>query len=529
MRRKQAFYDNPGIRRKARQKSGKARLETASPTPVAKTESKKEDVPAPRAHGWPLQTVLLLALLPVALGLVIVRATGLVTWPWGLVLSPLTVAGAAFLGLFTLTVFARYVDPVRRVLFGKGDERGATAPPEQLEPPLAADAMGDRILAQHPELLAALCLGFRMKRYVPMILGRPVTDPWGVYAAALTASSLELEQLRMVAKLHVDAYAKSPQIAKRGLSDAELMRAASSHFRQCAEDKKAQRKSPDCPFEHVVVIYGSRVPSRDGQLKSVAPRVRALLEKQYPQIATASLADGSHVKYSEWQKQAAADRKELEHERKEHERTTRKLDETVADLAEVRGQIDALRATVEDARNEARAAARAEQARALEEMRAVVDRTQQESTRQQQRYDSEIEKNSALIESLTAERDTLERALFIDAVEDEDAAEIDAQKLAGLRVLLVGGDDRQAKPVREHAESLGVQMLHADSVNASQLIGSADIVVFWIRYLSHPKMYAVRRECRVRGAQHCYWMRTSPTSLVSLLARARGSEDTLTG
>jgi hypothetical protein len=83
--------------------------------------------------------------------------------------------------------------------------------------------------------------------------------------------------------------------------------------------------------------------------------------------------------------------------------------------------------------------------------------------------------------------------------------------------------------VREHAESLGVQMLHADSVNAAQLIGSADIVVFWIRYLSHPKMYAVRRECRVRGALHCYWMRTSPTSLVSLLARARGSEDTLTG
>jgi hypothetical protein len=88
---------------------------------------------------------------------------------------------------------------------------------------------------------------------------------------------------------------------------------------------------------------------------------------------------------------------------------------------------------------------------------------------------------------------------------------------------------RQIKPVREFAESLGVQMLHEDSVKAVQLVGSVDIVVFWIRYLSHPKYHTVHRECRVRGIHHCYWMRTSPAGLVSLLARARRSGDTVTG
>jgi len=53
---------------------------------------------------------------------------------------------------------------------------------------------------------------------------------------------------------------------------------------------------PDCPFEHVTVIFGTRSPNRDANLRSVAPKVRALRERRYPQLTTTRLADGSAVK-----------------------------------------------------------------------------------------------------------------------------------------------------------------------------------------------------------------------------------------
>ncbi len=531
-RRKSTFYDNPGVRKRARQEVEQDRSK-AAPLESSTTKGAESADAARVSHGnaWPVQTIVVLVALPIALLLPIARAIGIVGWPWALVLAPFTLAGVVFSGIYVLTVFARFFEPARRMLYGQTDDgAGATAPPEQLEPPLAADAIGEHILVEHPELLAALCLGFRKMRFLPVILGRSVTDPWGIYASALTASSMELEQLHIIARKHTEAFASSPRMNKRGRqSDSEVARHAVEAFRQCAEKSGKRGISIDCTFEHVVAIYGSRVPSRDAHLKSVAPRVRALLEREYPQIRTASLADGTHVKYSEWQKQAAQDRKELVHERKEHERVRRNVDEMTREMADTRSQMETLRASVETARNEARAAARTEQAQWLEEFRAAMERTHAEDVRQVQRLNVEVEKNAALIEALTAERDELERALFSEGAEDEDEALPDGQALAGLRVLLVGGDDRQAKPVRELAESFGVQMVHDDSLNAVQLVASTDIVVFWIRYLRHPKYYAVRRECRVRGARHCYWMRTSPASLVSLLSRTRGNDGTLTG
>jgi hypothetical protein len=190
-----------------------------------------------------------------------------------------------------------------------------------------------------------------------------------------------------------------------------------------------------------------------------------------------------------------------------------------------------MRASVDEARDKARAAAKAEQAAVVDELRATLERVQQEFTRQVQRLNGEIEKNAAAIESLTAERDTLERAIFAAAsAEDEaDAVDVDDQALAGLRLLIVGGDDKQSKPVREHLESRGVHVLHEDSEKAAQLVTSVDMVVFWIRYLSHPKYFAVRRECRVKGVQHGYWGRTSPAGLAALLADARKSGNAFAG
>ncbi len=80
------------------------------------------------------------------------------------------------------------------------------------------------------------------------------------------------------------------------------MRMALDAFRPCAQKAEVGRGHPDCPFEHVTVIFGAESPNRDANLRSVAPKVRALLERQYPQLKTAQLSDGSHVKFAEWQR-----------------------------------------------------------------------------------------------------------------------------------------------------------------------------------------------------------------------------------
>ncbi len=119
--------------------------------------------------------------------------------------------------------------------------------------------------------------------------------------------------------------------------------------------------SPDCPFEHVTVVYGIRIPSRDATLRSLAPRVRALLEQQYPQLATATLADGSHVKYEGWQQQAAADRKEAVRLRREMERLSQSLTENQSALDQARTVETALRAQMSDFEQATRDAAQQEQ------------------------------------------------------------------------------------------------------------------------------------------------------------------------
>jgi hypothetical protein len=528
-RRPRAFYDSPGVRRKAMLREQRAAKDSAPSNngqqpPEQPPESQKKET------RWSVLPFLLLATLPLAAGLAIVRAIGLVKWPWAIVLAPLTAAGAAFLAAYMLNHYANRVPLIRKMLYGALDTATITPPPEQLEPPLAAEDIGDGILAHHPELLAALCLGFRRMKFVPAVLGTSVDDAWGVYASALTASSLELKHLKAVARLHTQAYAKSRAAKyRKEFSDSELMHMAVNHFRGCADKINKRGQHPDCPYEHVVVIFGSNATGRDTQLAAVAPRVKSLIEKQYPQIRTASLSDGSVVKFSEWQKAAAERQKELAHERKEHERAKRKVNETLAELDGIRSKMEEMRASVDDAREQARRQARADAAAVVDELRATLERVQQEYARQVQRLNGDLEKNAALIESLSAERDALERALFSATEEEVAGPEVDGQALAGLRILVVGGDDRQARPVRDYLESRGVQMLHEDSVNAVQLVASVDIVVFWIRYLSHPKYFAVRRECRVKGVQHGYWMRTSPAGLASLLAAARQSGTTFTG
>jgi hypothetical protein len=467
---------------------------------------------------------------PVALGLLIIglllpvlRGTGVVSWPWSIVLAPFTLAGV----LSVCATIVVLLDSHTRSLWSRlrgsaSDPAAVTPPPDHLDPPLAAEEIGEGILVEYPELLAALCHGFRMKQMVPGMFGKPLTDPWGVYQEAVVASATELDILRFVARRHTDAYVGNGlKVIGRKPSDAQVMKAAVDHFRRCAQKISSGRGNPDCPFEHVVVIFGTRSPNRDAHLKSVAPKVRELLERQYPQLATARLSDGSQVKFAEWRKQAARDKASLDRLQKDHDRQGQDLAGVREELTQALARIEALAEANESHRREVRAAARAEQEAATAELRAAHERAVLDQARQLQRAGSEIERLSASVDVLTAERDSMEKHLLSVASEDDDAGPAARADLTGIRVLLVGGETRQVAPLREELEASGAQLVHEDGVNAGEHVAHVHVVVFWIRYLGHPTYFAVRQKVRALQVPHCYWTRTSPASLVSLVSAAR--------
>jgi hypothetical protein len=99
-------------------------------------------------------------------------------------------------------------------------------------------------------------------------------------------------------------------------------------------------------------------------------------------------------------------------------------------------------------------------------------------------------------------------------------AAMPASRLAGLRVLLVGGEEAQVPSIREHLEARGIQLLQQDGASAADLMQGAHLVVLWIRYVSHPTAFTVKRECRNRRVPLTYWTRTSPASLAALIEEA---------
>jgi hypothetical protein len=459
--------------------------------------------------GW-LALFALAGLIPVAL-----RAFGVIGWPWVLVLSPFTTAGV----LFTLTVGWTVVSPV---VFAWRDRGAAVTPaPEQLGVPISAERGDLRILGQYPEILAALCHGFRMLRLQPIVLGKPVTDPWGVYAAALLASPAELEVLALLARKHAQ---RSAGLGRKALnrtpSDADVMKQAVRQFQRCAANVVQGRGNPDCSFEHVTVVFGTRSPNRDAHLKSMAPRVRALLERLYPQLATAGLDDGSAVRYDDWQQHAADDRRELSRLRKEERRLEARIGELDNELLAANARTEQMRAEADAMRAQARTEAARENEEYTRQLRTALDVARHEHARELHRLNTEQDRLLATVESLSAERDVLERLLFADQEEaDADAAEPDTRHLAGVRVLLVGGNPGHVPPIKEHVEQHGIQLLHAESV-AAQLVAGSDLVVLWTRFMTHATYFAVKRECRARNVPYCHWVRTSPVSLVRTISAA---------
>jgi len=462
----------------------------------------------------------LLATCLIAAALPLLRVTRLVSWSWGWAFAPFTAIGIGGTGMMTSLMLRGQRTAKREALAGAvGSALRATPAPETLAPPRHAVDADEAILAEHPELLAALCHGFRKLPLSEAVLGRPVTDPWAVYEAAVAAPTIDLFQLRWLARKHVERFAGRAR--GRRPPEAQVMKRAIEAFQKCAERSLNGRVDPDCPFEHIVVVFGTQSsPNRDVLLASVVPKVRVLLERQYPQLATARLGDGSHVKYDEWNKQAARDRSELARLQRDHERLTRSLDETSSRLEAARERATALENAAEASRREARAAARAEQERLTEELRANFERACQEHARELQRVECERDRLLEAVDELSSERDLFQRLVFTGSDDEPDEGPAPTDGLAGLRVLLVGGEAAQVPPIREHLEAQGIQLVQQDGASAADLVTGAHLVVLWIRYVSHPTAFTIKRECRSRRVPLTYWTRTSPPSLVALIARA---------
>jgi hypothetical protein len=449
------------------------------------------------------------------------RWFGIIEWAWALVFAPFTAIGVAITVGVAGFLYRDRLASIRTRIFGaRAADATTTPPPDRLEPPAAAVEAGDAILAEHPEILAALCHGFRMKKLMPSVLGKPVTDPWGVYRAALTASAAELGMLRLFAAAHTAHLAKARRKGGGRVSDANAMRTALDAFRPCAEKAEAGRGHPDCPFEHVTVIFGAESsPNRDAHLRSVAPKVRSLLERQYPQLETARLADGSQVKFGDWQRRASQEHAEISRLRKDLERQGRTVEQLRAQVAEAGARADALAEAAVRQRREALEDARIAQERVVSDLRAALDCAGKDHTRDVQRHEAERAKLSAANDALVAERESLELALLTTATGGDDPDPTGQSDLTGVRVLIVGGEPRQIAPLRERLESLGAQLLHDDGVAAAEHVAHVHVVVFWIRYLSHPTYFGVRQRVRALRVRHCYWGRTSPGSLAALVAR----------
>ncbi len=512
-------------------KNARAATDRGSPGtgPPDDHEGDATDTPRSTNPGAILIKVVAPLCLAGALLLIAVKVTVDPGWSWALVLAPFTIMGVVFAltasGILGLGAWRRF----RGVI----EPENLTPPPERLRPPRDAASVGDRILEDHPEILAAICHGFRIKGLATRVLGESASDPWGIHRAAVGAPGEGIEELFQKAHLHTRHMAHEGH-KKRGKgpvpSDGTVLKHAVQAFGRCAARTESGRGNPDCTFEHVVAIYGARTPARDRHLKAIAPRVRRLLERQYPQLATAELSDGSAVQYEKWREQATHDREEIERLQREFERAERKLEEAHDRIREARSEADTLRESVEDERARARQTARERQAQVVEELRETLAARTAEHERVASRLEGRIERLERALREQEREQTRLERALFADD-EGADPDPVDLSVLNGTRVILVGGDSGRINPIREHMEGHGAQLVHEDREGGTDLVANAHVVAIWIVQVSHPTMYAVRRECRMTGVPCVYWSRSSPESLATLVAEAlaTGPEDAEAG
>lgn len=458
-----------------------------------------------------------------AVALAAARGLGLVGWPWALVLAPFTIVGVAGACFYVERMLG---SPVRRLAGrlarGRSYFSPRTPPPDRLERPRGADGRWERALARDPEILAAVCHGLQVRRQVRTVFGRPVSDPWGIYEEAIVAPPERLEELRLAAGRHARRFRTKHR--RRG-SKSKMLRDAVGVFERCARKVETGRSSPNCAFEHATVVFGVEHPTRDAQLRKLAPRVARLLRRKYPQLQMAGRETTPADERDDHRKEAVRTARELARLRKKHGKVSHKLEQAEEERDAARGQAARLQRALDRERGEARDEARRVREEALREADEAMEEERAEDARRIDRLEIDMKRLAANLEEVTEERDEFERAL-LDGGDDDEAVEalhpIPADALAGLRVLLVGGHDRQIPPIREELEGYGVQVLHEDSLAAANLVGGVHVVVLWARFLSHAIADNVKRECRVGEIPFVYWTRASPGTLVALLAETTG-------
>ena len=225
-----------------------------------------------------------------------------------------------------------------------------------------------------------------------------------------------------------------------------------------------------------------------------------------------------HDELADLKKKAIKDRDAIVHLRRANDRLQERLEKTQKNLDEARASKETVRRTAHQARQDGRESGRAEQQHVIENLHGVLDRERQAAGRSQHRLEEESAKLVANVEALSQERDMLEQALLSAGATNDVAENLVTQDLAGLRVLLVGGDSGHVPPIREYMEKLGVTLLHEVDELATDLVANSSLVVLWTRFMSHSVYHAFKRECRSRGVQYLYWNCTSPVSLSHLIA-----------
>ncbi len=408
--------------------------------------------------------------------------------------------------------------------------RRGSPPPARLESPVDITSRREGIVVDHPELLAAVCHGLRKEKIVRSVLGRPTADPWGVYREALVGGDEGLEAVRTAAVAHTERFRERGRAAKgRKAPEAQVLKNAVHTFEQCARKAEAGHNSPECTFEHLTVIYGVDLPSRNRHLMEAVPRVRRLLKLMYPELDLDSAVNSGPRSSKEARREVVRARREVARLTKANEQLEESLAEAEAALEKAKAVRESLRARFESHRHRSRAEADSVREEVWREAEASIESARQDRAGEIKRLEFDKRQLQKQLDEVTRERDAFERALFSgdeEGAEDGDdvSGSVAAERLAGTRILLVGGMERQVPPIREHLEAHGVQLLHEDSHAAAGMLDTVHVVVLWTRFLSHSIAEAVKGECRARELPWLYWTRASPGTLLQLLIEEAGED-----
>lgn len=451
------------------------------------------------------------------------RGLGVIHVTWPAALAPFTVLGVLIPVIFLAALTQNLAQ--LRALRENGDE--VPTAPDYLEPPARGDDIDEILLHEHPELLAGICHGLAFDPAQDVALGKPVTDPWGIYSVVVNAPRAPVAELRRLSRRQKEGLGRAlAEEQGRSPSDGELLKFAVGQFNSLTPEIDAGKKDVSFAFGLLPIIFAARSPNRLKYLRKMAPRVRYLLEKEYPSLATVRFEDGSRVRYAEWQEQAQKDRKELKRLRRARRRLHRRLKQAQQRLKTAKDELASLRGKIGAARKEGRDQGRVEQEESIRKLRDELEKTRSEAERDQLSFKREILRLNETLEETVSERNDLARALFVDSeTEEVEEREIDHSVLMGVRVLLVGGNSGRIGSLREHLESHGIQLLHANDSSATDLVGGVHIVVVWTRFLDHPTYWAVKHACRSADVPLYHWSRTSPASLIPRVAQALTPED----